>query len=67
MVQNVGGIVAYINAAALADAEDPAGGRVQIELYRARDNIPSGVSPLAGKGLREGVDVEAVAWKRRVE
>ena len=67
MVQNVGGIVAYIDAAPLANAEDPAGGCIQVELYRPRDDIAPGVAPLAGKGLCESVDVESVAGEGWVE
>src|ERR1700693_3366859 len=67
MVQNVGGVVAQIEAAPLSDPEDAPRGCVQIELDRARDDIPSGVAPLTRKGLGESVDVEAIARKRGVE
>src|SRR4029077_14133385 len=51
----------------LSDPEDASRGCVQIELDRARDDIPSGVAPLTRKGLGESVDVEAIARKRGVE
>ena len=63
VVQHVGGIEAHIEAAPLAEAEDAARRRIQAELHRAGDDVPPGIAPLAGKRVREGGGVEAVARK----
>ena len=64
VVQDVGGIETQIEVAPLADPENPARRRIQIQLDRAGDDIPSGVSLLAGKRRRESGGVETVAGKR---